>query len=257
MTELIPAGLNIWYSEMRLEALDLGVRGAVIIGSQRVFVFDTFTRPLDMQPVVQLARGKPIIAIYSHADWDHIWGTAGLACQDVAAHLGALQRFEDAQDVPAMLAKMRQESPGTFDDVHLVAPTITFSERLDLDAGGLSLQLHALPGHTADSIVGFIPQLGILLGGDAVEDPLPLVNDAGRLPGWISGLEMWARHPGVKVVAPAHGALSSRTLLEQNIAYLKGLADGSSPVPQGLDDFYSQAHANNLRLAHPGRPGTV
>jgi len=249
MTTLIPAGENIWYTKMRLEALELEVYGAAIVGNRRVIVFDTFTCPQDMLLVAELAAGKPITAVYSHADWDHVWGTAGLSPACVVGHNRTLLRFQDPADVPATLEQMCHEYPGVFNEVKLVLPDMTFSQRLDIDAGGLTLELHSLPGHTLDSIVGFIPQLGILLGGDAIEDPLPVVNDAALIPGWIAALEAWARRTDLRVALPAHGEPGDRSLLEMNLAYLKGLADGSSCVPDALEDFYQKTHANNLRLA--------
>ncbi len=196
-----------------------------------------------------LAR-PPWAVVYSHADWDHVWGTAGLAgpVPLIVGHTACAARF--AVDVPATLREKRQAEPGRWDAVRLLPPTVTFQDTLALDLGGITLRLHALPGHTADCIVGHIPEWGIWLGGDTVETPLPVVNDGAALPGWISALEDWARAPRVGSVIPAHGAPGGRELLEHNVAYLRGLTAEPLPPPPGrLAPFYAATHAANLRHA--------
>ena len=66
---------------------------------------------------------------------------------------------------------------------------MTFNSRLFLDLGGVTLELRHLPGHTSDCIVGWIPEWGVLLGGDAIETPLPVVNSEALLGGWLSALQ--------------------------------------------------------------------
>ena len=76
--------------------------------------------------------------------------------------------------------------PGRWDSVVLVPPTEAFDEERSIQVGGLTLQLHHLPGHTPDCIVGFIPERGVLLAGDAVETPCPVVPPDSALDEWIA-----------------------------------------------------------------------
>jgi glyoxylase-like metal-dependent hydrolase (beta-lactamase superfamily II) len=134
--------------------------------------------------------------------------------------------------------------------VVLILPTLTFEEEHHLDLGGLSLELHALPGHTADCIVALIPERGVLLAGDTVETPLPLLNPGSDLDGWTRRLEGWAEDPRVELVVPAHGELGGTDLLRRTARYLRGLREpDDTPEPSGLDDFYRRAHRRNRELA--------
>jgi hypothetical protein len=224
----------------------------------------------------------PVSVVYSHGDWDHVWGTGGIGrrWEEVVAHEECGSRF--VEEIPGTLAERRASAPGEYDGVTLVPPTHTFREQLDLDLGGVTLELHSLPGHTPDTIVGVLPEWGILLGGDAVEDPLPYLNAGVFLEEWAEGLEGWARtldqwgraangidpvpgaangigsgHPPAPesslaqpppspLVIPAHGSIGGTGLLLANARYLRDLAAGREPeLPTGLTPFYRDTHAAN------------
>lgn len=245
MTVLTEFRPGLWLTELALDGFD--VRGALLIGAQSAVVWDTLSQPRDMQPLRALLAKRALQIVYSHADWDHVWGTAGLAepSAPIISHTACLARF--GADVPVTLAKKQAAEPGTWDEVVLMPPTQTFERELVLDLGGITLALHHLPGHTEDCIVGFIPQWGILLAGDTVETPLPVVPPDSPLDAWIEQLQRWAADPRVQTVIPSHGAIGGRELITRNIAYLQALHEGRPiDVPDDLDDFYRETHAANL-----------
>lgn len=234
---------NLWLTELQLPEFD--VRGAVLLGGRRSLVWDTLSHPRDMAPVAGLMAGRPPTIVYSHADWDHVWGTEGFPDRDeVVGHVACLARF--AEDVPATLERKRAERPDLWAGVTLIPPTRTFVSELSIDLGDLSLVLHHLPGHTPDCCVGFIPERGVLLMGDTVETPFPVVNDADALLAWIARLEIWAADERVHTVIPAHGAIGGREIIDRNILYLSALVAGTEPeLSTELTPFYRQTHAAN------------
>ena len=117
----------------------------------------------------------------------------------------------------------------------------------------MTLELHHLPGHTPDTIVGFVPEQGLLLMGDTAETPFPVVPADSPLSVWIEGLERWERDPRVRTVVPAHGPIGGVEILQRNIHYLRGLLDGRPPpVTEPLTDFYRKTHEQNLRWTASG-----
>lgn len=232
--------------ETEMEGFD--VRAAVLAGSRRVVVWDTLAHPEQMNVVHALAAGLPVTVVYSHADWDHAWGTCGIEeVEQVVAHEAAAARFQD--DVPAELERRRSVDGNRWQAVCLVAPTRTFAERLTLDLGNLRLELHALPGHTPDCIVGFVPRWGVLLAGDTVETPVPVVNDAAAIPGWVSALEHWRHDARVRTVVPSHGPVGGPELLHETAAYLRTLRQGGRHRRlEELPAFYRDTHERNVRL---------
>lgn len=249
MTTLKEYQAGLWLTELELGS-DVGfdVRGAVILGSERAVVWDTLSHPRDMLPIAPLVKDKPLTVVYSHADWDHAWGTAGLpSYQEVVAHQACLERFK--QDVPITLQEKQSAQPGEWAEVVLVPPTRVFQDELTLDLGDITLVLSHLPGHTLDCLVGFIPAWGVLLAGDTVETPFPILNEGEFLDIWLARLETWANDPRVHNVIPAHGPLAGRELIQRNLKYLQGLYQASSEIPTNLSDFYREVHQANLRHA--------
>ena len=196
---------NLWIYE--LTAPGIVVRAAVVTGEKRAVVWDTLTLPSEAAPLAQAIGGKSYYVVYSHADWDHAWGTAGIGGDRLAVigHDECLRRFGD--DAPRTLQRMQMADLGKWESVRLVPPNLTFTSRLALDLGGLTLELHHTPGHTADSIVGWIPEWGVLLGGDAIETPLPVVNNAHLLEGWLAALEAWQGQERLERAISSHGSL--------------------------------------------------
>lgn len=240
---------NLWLTEIILEEFD--VRGAVIIGEERVLVWDTLSHPRDMQGIAELAGEKPIYVVYSHADWDHCWGTAGLNTSVIIAHDVCGTRFETGE-VAAHLAEKQAAEPGLWDDVQLVPPNRLFRHMITVDLGGVLVELHPLPGHTDDCLVAFIPQWGILLAGDTVETPLPYLHESSIpvLPQWLGKLDEWRRTERVRTVIPSHGEIGDRNLITQNVHYLRDLRDGKPPtVPAEMTAFYTETNTNNMKLA--------
>lgn len=251
MTLLKELQPGLWLTELQLEEFD--VRGAVLMGSERAVVWDTLSHPRDMSGVPELVGGRPVTIVYSHADWDHVWGTAGLPLAETIGHISCLDRFSD--DVPVTLEKKRGEQPDRWTDVRLIPPNRTFESELTLDLGDLWLVLHHLPGHTRDCCVGFIPERGILLMGDTVETPFPVINEGSALEAWIERLEEWADDDRVRTVIPAHGPVGGREIIRNTIHYLKTLQAGGEPqVPATLTAFYRETHDRNRRLAAGDTP---
>lgn len=204
---------------------DIDVRSTLVLGERTALVFDTLLHPSDMTPFAGLVGERELVTVYSHADWDHIWGTAGLPGRggSVVGHASCARRF--AIEAPATLAEKRGSQPREYDDVRLVPPATLFESFTAIDVGPWSVELHHTPGHTPDSIVAWIPAAGVLLGGDAFENPAPFVNDREDIAAWMTGLRRWADEPGLKAAVPAHGEISDRTLLERNIAFLHAESD--------------------------------
>jgi glyoxylase-like metal-dependent hydrolase (beta-lactamase superfamily II) len=244
-------GRGVWFTEVPLREYD--VRGVLVVGNRHAFVWDTLSRPRDMSGYLPLIGSLPLTIAYSHADWDHIWGTGGLPHRRavVLGHRSCLARF--GEDVPVTLRDMREAEPGSWDDVVLVPPTRVFDEETTVDVEPFTVSVHHLLGHTPDCCVAFVPERGLLMMGDAAEMPFPVVPQHGPLDRWIAGLERWERDPRVHTVVPAHGAIGGREILRDNVRYLQGLRDGRPvDIPRTLTDFYRRTHESNLRVTSLG-----
>jgi len=237
---------HIWFTDVALAEYD--VRGVLIVGDERAFVWDTLSHPRDMNGYPPLIAGRKLVIAYSHADWDHVWGTAGLPHEGavILGHRSCLARF--GSDVPVTLREKQAAEPGVWDEVRLVAPNRVFDSETSVELGSMTVTVHHLPGHTQDSIVAYVPERGLLLMGDAAETPFPVVPEGSPLAQWIAELQRWEGDARVRTVVPAHGAIGGREILRRNILYLQGLRDGHPvDVTEPLGDFYRNTHESNLR----------
>jgi len=229
-----------------IDAGDFRVRSVLIHGEKFSLVWDTLTLPADMAGVADACAGRQVLVVYSHADWDHIQGTAAFGNPVVIGHSECARRFRD--EAGQTLAELQTGEPEKWNEVRLIPPDITFTHRLDLNLGGLAVSLHALPGHTPDSIVAFIPAIGLLLAGDAVELPCPCVPADCDLEAWIGALEHWRDNTKVRKVIPSHGPWGGTEILQRAIDYLIGLRQGIPlPMPDDAAPFYAKTHADNLK----------
>lgn len=225
------------------------VRAALLLGARRAAVIDTMTCPEDMAPFLALLAdyGRPYVVVNTHADWDHYWGNAAFPNVPIIANRLARRRvLEPGQDVVAEEAEIKAENPAQYAHSVPVAPEITFESALSIDLGGLTLELHHLPGHTADCLLCYVPERRLVYAGDCAEDPIPYLYD-GPLHEWIVGLRHWAERD-VETVVPAHGGIGGVELLRGNAAYLESVAQGA-PLPPHLDARCAPIHAQNLSTA--------
>ncbi len=236
---------GIWLREVALA--DFAVRG-VFVEAEPPLVWDTLSHPRDLAALVPLLGSSQFTIVYSHADWDHVWGTAGLPYEraTIVGHEACAARFAD--DVPRELEARRAAEPGVWDEVRLIPPTVTFDREDSVNLGSLTVTLHHLPGHTRDAIVAFFVERGVLLMGDTAETPLPVVPSRDALPGWIAGLERWEADARVRMVVPSHGRIGGREILAHNIRYLRLLLEGRGfAMPEADTPFYRSTHDSNMR----------
>lgn len=240
---------------------DFTVAAARVQGSRHQVVIDTLLCPADMAPFTGAS-----LVVYTHSDWDHCWGTAAFPGAPVIGHALTRERLM-SPDAAASLAQMQQKRPDVYAASSIVLPSITFTEGLTLDVGGLTLCLEHLPGHTADSVVIHLPELNLLLAGDAVETPIPSLNEAGQIRPWAAALRRWER-AGLTTVVPSHGRPGGPEILQRNLDYIETLLtqieemlrqglsleemQARTPVEAFVPDidrypaYYRQGHLQNL-----------
>ena len=94
------------------------------------------------------------------------------------------------------------EVPGA----EIILPTITIEDSLTLHRGGRNIDVrHLGRGHTSGDLVVHLPQEGILITGDLVVWPVPLVgSEQSHVRDWSATLDKVRRlHP--KLIVPGHG----------------------------------------------------
>lgn len=198
---------------------------AVVTRRFVVFV-DTAATPEQAEQVraalaPELASRQPLVII-THADYDHCWGNAAFAepggevITPIIGHAIA-REWMRGEGAAEELRRKQAESP-RFASVRLIAPNVAYTDRLVIDGGDLTLELLHTPGHTPDHTAVWIPDLRLLLAGDAAEQPFPQVHSGADLPDLRRSLaRLQALDPAW--VLPCHGGVFDPGLLARNLAF--------------------------------------
>ena len=197
------------------------------------------------------AAGRPVVVTNTHADWDHVWGNAAFPGSMLIGQQRCRARLLGDGEQRVLQDKRSQE-PEHYANVRIIAPEMSFETTLEIDLGGLTVQLHHLPGHTEDAVMAYVPERRLLFAADCAEDPFPQLY-SGPLDSWIEGLHSWAARD-LATVIPAHGRIGGPALLRANAAYLEGLrGENIMPNLEGLPaaalPFYREGHESNRAMA--------
>ena len=202
-----------------------------VLTTQRyLIVVDTMATPELAHALLDAVRpalaGRQLLVINTHADYDHCWGNAVFAAPDgpypapIVGHALAAARLRGAAARHEL--QLRQAQDARFAHVRLVPPTLTFTQGLRIDGGDLTLELLPTPGHTPDHVALWVPELRLVVAGDAAEHPFPCAADAAGLPLLRRSLAQLAQLQP-EVVLPCHGGAADAGLLTRNLAYFATL----------------------------------
>lgn len=279
-----------WDERVLVARCGTTVDAHIVVTARYVVLVDTLLNLQTAGAMLAFARarltdGRQLLVVNTHADWDHCWGNslfAGPGATHPAPIIASRRCAERLRDPEAesTLRKMQAREPNRFRDVRLVPPTVLFNDRLAIDGGDLTLELFPTAGHTPDHISVFIPEIGLLLAGDAAESPFPFAHAAADLPDLRASLaRMVALAPAQALYCHAP-ATSGPALLRHNLAYFDRLeercraalargvpadppadadveavvafpfADAMPPSvdPAAQGDFYRQGHRAQTRL---------
>lgn len=181
--------------------------------------------------------------INTHAHLDHTFGNY-LFAEDAVIVGHANCRAEILHDAPQLPDRARQMFPSVeWGAIEVVAPSVTFEDRLSLYAGELELQLiYVSPAHTNTDAIVWLPERKLVIAGDIVfhqGTPFALM---GSVAGWLDALDR-VRALGAEAVIPGHGPVAGPEVLDDVADYLRfvqqsakaGYDAGASPLEVARD----------------------
>lgn len=184
-------------------ALSLGIASYAIVDGNQALVYDTHVSVAHGAAIKAdlFARGVvDITVVLSHCHLDHVAGTEAFAgCEIVANHRTAQHL---ASDRAAIESGCNNGMPAI---KPLLLPTTTFHDQTVLTIGQTRVDLIGANIHSDDATVLWLPDQGILLAGDTVEDTVTYVGAPQDFAKHLTGLDRLAAL-APRWVLPNHGA---------------------------------------------------
>jgi len=251
---------------------DVGLDGnsVAVVGNDAVLVFDTNGTPASASQVLaQITKitSKPVrYVVNSHWHWDHWYGTevyrAAFPGVKVIAHektkammAGPAIEFNRPgieQQLPGYIKMLEQRAATApaaqpqldvarfFLDqkknAHLVLPDTTYTDRMDLDLGGRTVQvLHYDRAITPGDSFLYLPSEKVAVTGDLLVNPVTF-GLSSYPTGWLKTLDRIDALDAT-VLVPGHGEpLRDRTLLRATASVLRMLLEeGKDARARGFD----------------------
>ena len=164
----------------------LGTSNSGLINRGGGLVVDTFWDLPHTRTMIDLYAGvwsaPPRRVVNTHYNGDHCWGNQLFKGAEIIGHRLCAANFAKelpqamqmmsamaASSDPAMAAIGRAFAGWDFNGIELTPPTTLFDTHMDLDVGGIAVNLiYVGPAHTASDVVAHLPEQRILFAGDVV-----------------------------------------------------------------------------------------
>jgi cyclase len=175
------------------------------------------TRAL-LATIAETARGPVRTLVNTHHHGDHTNGNCLFRDAVVVGHencrAGVLQ-----QTIGGLEAVF---GPVDWGDLAIRAPSVTFTERLDLYVDDRLVELHYIgtPAHTTGDVVAWLPAERVLFAGDLVFNGGTPFLLMGSVDGAVEAMQR-LRSFGATTVVPGHGDVGGPELFEPVERYLE------------------------------------
>ena len=221
-----------------------GVAMYLVEGTERACLIDTGYGIKGLRAYVESLTSKPVFVLLTHGHVDHAFGAAEF--DEVHMSHRDLPEFAAQSDAVwrANFIKVAFSKKGSFEMCEPFAGEfIDVADGEEFDLGGLTIRVHAVPGHTPGCLAPVLVEERIAIFGDAA-GPGTLVTEeyAATLSEYLAALRALKEHEeDWERVLRFHGACESpKSLLDDMI-------DLCGEVLAGTDD----------RIAQPANAGDV
>jgi glyoxylase-like metal-dependent hydrolase (beta-lactamase superfamily II) len=214
----------------------LDVNSTLIVGDGRALLVDTLSGPVQGRELAEAVRRvtpATLAAVNTHHHFDHCFGNTTL----IEAGVGAIWGHRDA------VAQLRDHGPRwqrawyeqwlptrpelaeELGAAVIAVPTRVVHDSATLDVGGRRVELrHLGRGHTEGDLVVLVPDAGVVVAGDLIEESGPPgFEDSFPLewPETVTALLELASPDSV--VVPGHGAPVDRAFVQAQHGQLSDL----------------------------------
>lgn len=214
------------------------VNAGFIAGQEAVVIVDTMYSPADGRDIAAFTSkhtAAPTLAVVNtHQHADHVFGNQVFGAPVVASEECRRRMVENLSSSwsPAELRNYRQSLGERLEGLRIVIPSVTFATGLSLHVGSVGgadtadrrIDVRHTGGHSPGHSTVYVPDAGVLFGGDLFfVGRYPFVRQ-GHTPAWIAALETIKRLAPA-VLVPGHGpvcdAAEAQRQADHHIGYFR------------------------------------
>jgi cyclase len=206
-------------------AYGLGVASYAIVDDGEALVYDTHISLAHARAVRSHLEALGIRSprvVLSHWHIDHIAGNEVFGDCEIVALKATAEKLSASRE--KLAGREPPVSP-------LVLPNRLFEGQLSLSVGSRRVELQHFEIHSADGNVLWLPDDGLLLAGDTVEDTVTYISEPEQTARHIDELARLAKLP-IRHILPCHGDPArieaggyEPSLIDANRRYLERLLD--------------------------------
>lgn len=210
LTKIAP---NVWAAVDNPKAKQRAYANAgIVIGDDGVVVIDTLTGDESARHLLQEIRKLTTLpvkfVVNTHYHGDHVGGNKVFT--DIGARVLAhrnVRGWIHGENLRMLGDNPKPELKTLIEQ--FVAPTVSYTDAVDLYLGSRAIQVRSFPGHTGGDSVVIVPDAKAVFGGDLVwKHAIPNMVDASTKP-WIQTLDTLASTYAGYTFVLGHGDLAS------------------------------------------------
>jgi len=238
-------------------ANSFGANAGIIIGDSGIAVIDTLVSAREAKRFIKDIRAiteKPVkYVINTHYHLDHTFGNAEFAQLGAAiiahAYCGDAMR-KNTEEVLKNAGNFGL-TPEDMEGTEIAYPDITFTDRMRLDLGNVSVELiHIAPSHSNGSIIVYLPAEKLAFSGDIIfTDFHPFMLD-GDIQGWVRTLDYLMSLDADRII-PGHGQVSGKKDILDFKNYIIAFDEKARELAAGNNDV--ETMLTTLRKSIPAR----
>ena len=250
--------------DLYVESTFTGVTVGALVTAEGLICFDTPTHPADArrwrQKLAQLSPKPVLFVINLDHHRDRVLGNPWFEAP-VIAHESTCERVRLLPE----LVKNGQAEVGTDAElatdlagVRLIAPQLTFSDRLTLAVGGHEFYLTHHPGSAPGAIWVEFPKEEVVFVGDTVTNGVPPLLQDSEIDKWLEALALLrrAKFPA-KVIVAGRGAPVDKEGLRPMEDFLKVARRKAESLVRGHKPRTEAAAAAEGLLEHFAVPAAL
>lgn len=201
-----------------------------VVGDRGVLVIDAHVNGAmarQIQDLVKSVTDKPILyLVNTNYHGDHTFGNYAFPkSTKIIAHRKTAERMRYFEEEKRLLLRAVDNDPSIYADVRLRLPDVTFDDRLTVDLGGRTVQIHHFgPGNTPGDTVVYEPRTKTAWTGNLVvgEGTIPPIFEGGTRR-YLGTIAKFASTLEVRTIIPGHGAPTTGATLGRYMTYLNNL----------------------------------